>query len=212
LENKQIYKKAEIDSLVNKLEMAKAAYTKAKAKDELWSQSSNLLREVAINCQEDTRNKIANILTRFYQYVFENTDTVEIVVETKRGVPSASIWIRTTKGGEEILLNPEHDDGGGKVDVISLGLRVAGLLLATPSLNKVLILDEPLKALSTTTTSVKPYRRRTAEFLSQISKELGIQFIVVTHDAEFVEVADRSFTFTLDENGYTKVTTQDKLC
>lgn len=175
---------------------------------ELHEKCSALLVKTSLAIQEKTTQKIAKIVTDLYQYVFLSEDKFVITVDKKRSVPVANFYIETVKNGKKILLNPLKDDGGGKVDVISLGLRLAALLLYTPALERVLILDEPLRFLSSSTTSDKPYRLRAVEFLKQIAKEFGIQVIAVTHDLELKELADRINCVSLNERGYSTVTVQ----
>ena len=76
-------------------------------------------------------------------------------------------------------------NGGGLVDAISAGLRIACLCLS--SRDKVLFLDEPMKFLSA---DIKPIM---ADLLKELSHKLGIQIIMVTHDTEFAAIADKTF-------------------
>ena len=179
-----------------------------KAETELkdtYTKGAALFKETSLNCQQQTNERISNIITKLYQFVFENKDRVIIQTDIKRNVPVASILIETERNGEKITLDPVEEEGGGKLDIISLGLRLAGLLLYTPTLNRVLILDEPLKNLSTNETSAKAYRQRTAEFLKMICEEYGIQIIMTTHDKAFVDIADRKFVVELGEDNYATV-------
>lgn len=179
-----------------------------KAETELkdtYTKGAALFKETSLNCQQQTNERISNIITKLYQFVFENNDKVIIQTDIKRNVPVASILIETERNGEKITLDPVEEEGGGKLDIISLGLRLAGLLLYTPALNRVLILDEPLKNLSTNETSAKAYRQRTAEFLKMICEEYGIQIIMTTHDKAFVDIADRKFVVELGEDNYATV-------
>ena len=172
---------------------------------DIYSKGSALFKEAAINCQQQTNERISNIITKLYQFVFENNDKVIISTDIKRNVPVASILIQTERNGDIITLDPVEEEGGGKLDIISLGLRLAGLLLFTPELNRVLILDEPLKNLSTNETSAKAFRQRTAEFLKTICQEYGIQIIMTTHDKAFVDIADKKFVVELGEDSYATV-------
>lgn len=172
---------------------------------DIYSKGSELFKEASVNCQKQTNDRISNIITKLYQFVFENNDKVVILTDIKRNTPVASIFIETEKNGEVIRLDPVEEEGGGKLDIISLGLRLAGLLLYTPCLNRVLILDEPLKNLSTDETSAKAFRQRTAEFLKMICKEYGIQIIMTTHDKAFMDIADKKFVLEQDKDNYATI-------
>lgn len=183
--------------------------TQANANAETYKEVGELLTKTSLSIQTNTTEKIAKIVTDLYQYVFMNDDKFIIEIDTKRSVPVAYFYIETVKNGKKVKLDPLTADGGGKVDVISLGLRLAALLLYRPSLEKVLILDEPLRFLSSSTTSAKPYRLRAVEFLKQISQEYGIQVIAVTHDEELLSVADKIHEVALDQDGYSVVTSKN---
>lgn len=183
--------------------------TQANANAETYKEVGELLTKTSLSIQTNTTEKIAKIVTDLYQYVFMNDDKFIIEIDTKRSVPVAYFYIETVKNGKKVKLDPLTADGGGKVDVISLGLRLAALLLYRPSLEKVLILDEPLRFLSSSTTSAKPYRLRAVEFLKQISQEYGIQVIAVTHDEELLSVADKIHEVALDKDGYSVVTSKN---
>ena len=171
----------------------------------LYKDVSELLTKTSISIQEKTTQKIAQIVTDMYQYVFLCDDKFVIKVDKKRSTPVASFYIETVKNGKTLLLDPLTADGGGKVDVIALGLRLAALLLYRPQMEKVLLLDEPLRFLSSSRTSQKPYRLRAVEFLKKISKEYGIQLIAVTHDEELLSMADCVYNVSLDSDGYSKI-------
>ena len=204
LDYKKAYMQSIIDQAKGNLEQVNTNLELVNKNLELYNNSLKLLREVSISCQEETTNKIATIMTRLYQYVFNTTDEVIIKNDVKRNVPNAEILIKTHKGGKEVLLHPEDEEGGGKLDILSLGLRVAGLILFTPKLNKILFVDEPLKNVSSETTSGEAFRERTAEFLKVLCKEYGIQIIMITHESSYIHIADKKFVLSLNDEGYTQ--------
>ena len=204
-----IKKEAELETRLQLLNEQISSYKKQQEESarniDLYTRCSELLTKTSLEIQKKTTEKIAKIVTDLYQYVFVSDDKFIIQVDKKRSVPVAHFFIETTKNGKKILLDPMKDEGGGKVDVIALGLRIAALLLYRPSMERVLVLDEPLRFLSSSTTSDKPYRLRAVDFLKQGAKEYGIQVIAVTHDLELKELADKINTVHLDENGYSVV-------
>lgn len=205
LEKKEVYLKTQFEVFSQEKSEKESQIKELTKKKELCSNSLKLLKEVSENCQQKTVKQIETIITQLYQYVFNSTDEVVIELDIKRANPEAHIFIKTKKDGTEILLDPVEEDGGGKVDIISLGLRVAGLLLFKPALNRVLILDEPLKDVSTSLTSAKAYRQRTAEFLKTLCADYGIQIIIVTHEQDFIEVADTKYILESDTKGYSHI-------
>lgn len=178
-----------------------AELEKLKAKEKLYNECLKLIQQVTQEVQEETTQKVANIVTKAYRYIFETDDEFVIKTELKRKVPSAKFLIKTKKYGKVVYLDPLEEDGGGKVDVISLGLRLAGLLLCTPSLNKVLVFDETLKFVSAS----NRYRERTAKFLKNVCEEYGVQIILVTHAPEFEAAAHKIFRVDQDTDGTSHV-------
>lgn len=84
-------------------------------------------------------------------------------------------------------IKPIDSSGGGALDIASFGLRLAVWSLLTGKKNNTIILDEPFKFLSK---DLRPY---SGEMLKAISEKLGIQIILVTHDEEYVNIADKVF-------------------
>jgi len=59
--------------------------------------------------------------------------------------------------------------------------------------------DEPWKNLSA------DYKTRFASFVKMICKKAGVQVIIVTHDSEYSEVADKIYKFSMGDKGLTNV-------
>ena len=205
LDRNVVYLQSRLDDNVKRKHQLESNIAAEAEMKDIYTNGATLFKETSLNCQQQTNERISNIITKLYQFVFENNDKVIIQTDIKRNVPVASILIETERNGEKITLDPVEEEGGGKLDIISLGLRLAGLLLYTPTLNRVLILDEPLKNLSTNETSAKAFRQRTAEFLKMICEEYGIQIIMTTHDKAFVDIADKKFVVELGDDNYATV-------
>lgn len=195
--------------LINKqLSEATTQYTTSLNETNLLQQCSTFLNTLALSLQESTISKIEEVLTAIYRFAFETTDSIVIQMDLKRKVPVASFLIKTNKGGQEVLLDPESQEGGGKVEVIALGLRVAGLILLSPQQERLLILDEPFRQLSSRSTSQSLNKQRAVQLLKQISEQYGIQMIIISHDVEFTQIADTIYNISLNEDGYATATKQ----
>lgn len=77
--------------------------------------------------------------------------------------------------------------GGGLIDVISFVLRVLILASARPKRSQVMFLDESFRCVSA------EYRPKVATLLKSLSKRIGIQFLLVTHQTELLEAADVAY-------------------
>lgn len=208
LKEKRAALSTKLSTVNDQLTSAVSLYSTASDEVELLTKCSTFLSSLAMSLQETTLIKIEEILTAVYQFAFETSDSIVIQLDLKRKVPVASFLIKTKKGGKDVLLNPENQEGGGKVEVIALGLRVAGLILLAPQQDRVLILDEPFRQLSSKSTSQSLNKQRAVQLLKSISEKYKIQMIIISHDAEFTQIADTVYNVALNKDGYATTTRQ----
>lgn len=160
--------------------------------DELLLQQTLKRQETVLKAQaliQTTAQETQNQLTYHVQALVQNAlDAVfptvylfKTAFELRRGQTEVVIWL--DKDGEAI--DPRDAAGGGVVDVVCFALRVVAWSLSQTS--PVLILDEPFKWVSA---GLRPI---CGQLLRGISDRLGLQIIMVTHDPELVEQADRIF-------------------
>jgi len=135
-----------------------------------------VIRTAAVKVQQTVHDQIASVVTRCLAAVFEaDAPEFRIVFEKKRGKTQARLVF--VQDGKEI--DPQDGDAGGLLDVAAFALRLAALRLAVPRPRQLLVLDEPFRMLS------KDYSERAAALLLALSKELGIQIVMVTHNENF---------------------------
>lgn len=138
-------------------------------------EAQKYMQEVAQHLQQTAHKKIASVVTRCLSSVFDDPYEFRIDFEQKRGKTEAKLlFVR-----DGIAVDPLNASGGGVVDVASFALRVACLILSTPPKRKFLVLDEPFKFLNAV------YRGRVRAMLETLSEEMKIQFLMITHIAEF---------------------------
>ena len=141
-----------------------------------------LLQTTAQETQNQLKFHVQALVQNALDAVFPATYIFKVDFELRRGQTEVDIYL--DKDGE--LINPMDAAGGGVVDVITFALRVVAWSLSRSS--PVLVLDEPFKWLSA---GLRPLA---GEILRGVSDRLGLQIIMVTHDPELVEQADRIFT------------------
>lgn len=134
-----------------------------------------IIQELAAEAQEYATTNIETIVSRCLDSIFAETYQFKIHVERKRN--KTEVRLAFIRDGEEF--DPIDDTGGGIVDVASFGLRVATLMIKQPQPRRLLILDEPFKFVS------EDYRNAVRYLIEELSTELDIQFICVTHMEEF---------------------------
>ena len=149
----------------------------ARQKEQNCEQAQQVLQQVAEAVQNIAHAKIAGVVTRCLKAVFgDSAYEFQIIFERKRGKTEARLaFVR-----DGIEHDPTSSCGGGTVDVAAFALRLACLLLSRPRLRRVLILDEPFRYLSSS------YREAVCAMLLEVSKELGVQIIQVTHSPELL--------------------------
>lgn len=158
--------------LDNYQEIWKESLRNKKAAQEAVDIVSQLAKEI----QERTHKQIAAIVSRCLRGIF-GPDAYEFQCRFEKKRNKTEVKFLLCRDGAEI--SPLDAVGGGVVDVVAFALRVASLRFRQKSLRQVLIVDEPFKFLS------KEYRPRARRMIEDLSEELGIQFIIVTHDPEY---------------------------
>lgn len=127
--------------------------------------------------------RIESLVNKILKYIYaEQKIEFQLKVEEKRGRTEFAPVILA----EGIERNPEDDEAGGAVDLISLGMRIIFSFLQKKKSRPVFILDEPLKFIGS-----GEMMERAGQMLKEISELFHIQFIIVTHDEELFSFADR---------------------
>ena len=145
--------------------------------------------------KKQVKKKIEGLVTKGLRTIFEREDyRFEILMEQKRGVMTAKPLLYSRFGKDEFASEIMDAHGGGLVNVISFILQVIVLLSVKPRLERVMIVDEPFENVS------KEYLSNVAEFLKYLNEITGMQFIMITHKPEFLDVADKKFEVRLNKN------------
>jgi len=141
-----------------------------------WAKCSRDAQEtlqlLAQGVQQQAHSKIAGVVSDCLSSVFDDPYEFHIVFDRKRG--STEARLRFTRRGLDV--DPLTASGGGMVDVAAFALRVACLILSRPRLARVLVLDEPFRFVSA------QYQDNVRTMLEQLSEEMGIQIIMITHN------------------------------
>ena len=167
------YQVAKAEHTAAQVQHAKNEYRYSACKEALAS-----LQAAAVLCQTRCQERISNVVTRCLTAVFPDSKyKFRLVFEEKRNQTEARCVLTDASGNE---YDPVESTGGGVMDVVAFGLRLACLMLQRPAPEKILILDEPARFLS------KQYRGNFVDLLDSLAKELGVQIIAVTHVPEFV--------------------------
>ena len=183
---REIVKKREVEQ-----KLSSKQYDECKNKIEKISSESldmiearNIISEAARITQQQFKILVEELVTTAIQAVFPNKDykfVMQFVLQNNR--PQINLLVQD---GENEPYIPKEEQGGGLLDIISFALRVVLWSLEKPRSRNILIMDEPFRWTGNLT-------ELAANMMKEISKKLGLQIIMVTHDERLMEIADKSW-------------------
>jgi len=138
-------------------------------------QAQVIVQQVAQAVQQQAHSRIAGVVSKCLETVFGGSYGFKIHFERKRGRTEARLVL--LKDGNEID-DPLNADSGGVIDVAAFALRLACLVLAKPSLRRIVVLDEPFKFVD------EANRENVRQLLEGLAEDMKMQFVVVTHIKE----------------------------
>ncbi len=153
-----------------------------------------VLVEVAKHTQERFKKRVETLVTMAIKSVFDRPYGFELIFERKRNKLEARpvIYEITSQKKKILYEDPEEDVGGSMVDIISFALRIVLWSFEKPRSRDVILLDEPLKNMGRLISLG-------GRVLREVSHWLVVQLVIITHDEELKEIADR--TFIVKHNG-----------
>jgi len=163
-----------------------------------------VVNEVAKLTQERFKERVETLVTMAIQSVFDRSFGFELVFEQKRNKMECRPVIYEMVGERKVPYeDPQDDVGGSLIDIISFALRIVLWSLEKPHSRNVIILDEPMKNMGRLVSLG-------GKVLKEVSQKLDFQLIIITHDQELGDIADRIFTVT--HNGvFSEVNSSEKV-
>lgn len=175
----------EKDSLLKLIEKKNFELEDMVHRSEVFVKARWVLSEVARLTQERFKEKVETLVTTAIRAVFDRPFKFVLEFERKRNKLECRPVIK--EGDVEYV--PKDDMGGGIIDVLSFALRVVMWSLQRPRTRNVIVLDEPMKYVGK-----GELLDRAGRMLREVSKGLGIQLILVTHEPQLIEIADRAYS------------------
>lgn len=161
--------------------------------------SKAVLEAYAVEQQNDLQSSIEDLCTRGLQTVFQQPLEFKMDFKIMRGQPEVSFSVVSYINGDAFEMDIPNSFGGGLAVVCAVLLRIIVLkyLVEQGKVSPVLILDEPLAALSPSYPSdeAESLRSRMASFLRAVCDELNVQIILVTHEPDYGDEADSYYVF-----------------
>lgn len=170
-----------------------------KIKSERLIKARWLLVEAAKATQASVKEYLESLTTKLMQAAYDRPLHFLVDYETKRNRSNCFLQVQD---GDNAPSTPKEDDGGGMVEIISTALRLEMWSLQQPRSRNTIFLDEPLKNLGR---KIGPV----SQMLRKIAVDLGLQLVIITHDTEVLQIADRSWV--VEHNGSYSVVTQNEM-
>lgn len=165
---------------------------------ETMEKAAGVLATIGETRQKAAQEQIEVLVTQGLQKIFGAHLSFRVVQAVKNKTPVVDFLIRTELGDGKVR---ETDIlsamGGGVAAVTGFLLRLVVLLLDTSRKSAILILDEVFAHVS------DAYIAPLSEFLREIVDKAKVQIILVTHQPQMADHADKVYRFSLDSNGYT---------
>ncbi len=172
------HRRSERDAARDEAEIAKAAHT--------------LLVGLADSCRDLLRERVERTVTLAIQSVFGTAYRFRFDIDVARGAVALSPRV-SRDGGKNWY--GTHALAGGVIDVVGFAIRVTLLMWHTPRPRKVLIADEPFRHVSNT------HLPAVGNMLKTLARATGMQFIIVSHEPELADMADRVIRVVRDAGG-----------
>jgi len=185
LKSKFIAYKTECQLTLNSLEIKEKEYNSIKEYNENLLKARIVVGNAGKFTQSYLKSYIEEMVTTALQAVFEEDYQFVIDFDIKRNKPEAKLSLKLR--GEET--DPKDSCGGGVLDVASFALRVVLWSIENPKSSNVIILDECFKFLH-------GKMENASQLLKKLSKDLNIQFIIVSQLDELTQYADKAFIVT----------------
>lgn len=156
-------------------------------------EAQTFIQLVAEQTQEQLKFNLQDIVQLVLDAVFPEKYKFDIDFTIERNRTVARLIYKTTDGKNE--LNPIRQNGGGIVDLTAFALRIA--LWSIGKTDNVIILDEPLKNLQP-----QELNKLGFEVIRNLSKKLGLQFIIVNNSVgseNLLDISDKIFDVSMKD-------------
>jgi ABC-type oligopeptide transport system ATPase subunit len=151
-----------------------------KANEDKYEKCIDLMQKLSSIMKTNTIKKVETLITHGLQEISGEKLKFVVQYETKRNAIQAQykLYDEATKTYYDII----NSFGGGIADIISILQRI--IFIYQFDTAKILVLDEAGKWISNC------MQNKFGKFLRDVSHQLGIQIILITHKDNMVEEAD----------------------
>ncbi len=163
---------------------------------EIYEKKKKLIQDAASEARKFSKELFESNSTEALQAILGDNLSVEVKLGESGGTQTADFLVKANyEDGSEVVVDPTNEDGGGVADIIALASLISMNSFVSDENSAPLVLDEPTKYVS------KGNAKDVALFLSETSKNMNKQIIMVTHDGVSKDFADKAYKIHLDEDG-----------
>ena len=149
----------------------------------LLEKSKPYIDDLIDKFSETSLKRLEELLTLGVSRIFQDRDyRVEIKVSEKRSSKCAELYL--IDGGHAFMMRDSCVAGG---ILVVVGFLIQVFYVANLDVSKTLFLDEALSNIST------QYLDNFFSFVKELSEQIGLTVILITHDNRFLEYADRIY-------------------
>ena len=181
--------KGQRDKVIQQIRETRLAIRKEKQTLVFNEQARELIRAVGLETQKLLQFHISDITSMALDAVFDDPYTLKVDFVQRRNKTECDLLF--VREGKEI--EPLEASGYGAVDIACFALRIASWSMKSPKARNTMILDEPFKNLD------KLKQPLASQMVNEVSKKLGIQFIMVTHEPSLTDHADKVFEVSIKD-------------
>jgi ABC-type branched-subunit amino acid transport system ATPase component len=142
------------------------------------AQTLDHLRALEDTWRENFRKTLEAVVSQGLSSVMGRETQILLTSSTFRDVTSLDMMIK-----QGSLVTPIKGHGGSLIQVLAMLLEVLMTISVQPPLALTLILDEPFGMVS------QHYRAAVSALITQLHEQLGIQFIIVTQEPDYLDCA-----------------------
>lgn len=176
---------AELRLAKTNADIYRKAAAAAKMAVEQIDEATFYINEAAKLTQDQIKDQVESLVTAAMDMVFDQHYDFRLQFNrTGNRLDCRAVLM----DGERGMDDPEFDVGGSRVGTVSIALRVVIWSLEEDQPRGVFILDEPFTDLGSS-----HLLDRTLEMVQRLSKELGIQMLIITHIERAQAIADRAW-------------------
>jgi len=175
------------DALDRQIEENKKKVKDLENEEELLNLVSNLIRQLIDSEVTDGVKAVEKLQSEGLQEIFyDQSLSVRAEVEESRGKVSVSLFTTEARSDGSIVEGQSDESFGGSVTTMqSILMRIT--VIFRRDMRPLLLLDETLVAVA------DQYVDRAAKFLSTLSRRLGLDVLLISHDDALVGAAHRAY-------------------